>query len=133
MEGVIRTLATGCVVAISLCVGQSNAAGEKYQEQGRILGGILISVLIKEGACANSQECFKKELIFGDDDTAVRINFYDMQDTRLINALISEAILFGSQLEHKVPVKLTFNSRRKAELMGLRFWWEKSDISVEIN
>jgi len=133
MEGVIRSLATGCVLAISLCAGQSNAAGEKYREQGRILSETMVSVLIKEGACVNSQDCFNKDLIFGDDDTAINLNFYGLQNPRLIGALISEAIMFGSQDEHKVPVRITFNARRKSELMGLRFWSEKPDVSVEIN
>lgn len=122
----------GIVAITSLISGLSHAAGEKFQEQGNRLGMAMSTVLINEGACFSTQDCNDKELMFGGHGDRVNLSFYGIQDARLINSLISEAILFSSKSEFKVPVAIKFNFLPRAQLQGFRLKPVKPDISVEI-
>lgn len=111
----------------SICM----AGGGKFSESASHLSSSIYGRLIEGGICITRADCNKKEIFFGDHDLAVSFYFYGLVNNDVALTIIHDAIEFSAK--NKVPVDLYFYEDHKSELSGMKKFFKKPRIEVEIN
>jgi len=126
----IRLMLILCVCAVSLML---MGMGEKYSEQGRALSPRVYEVLFREGYCTDWQDCYRKEVMFGEDGNRVNLHLYGVQDRKVIASVLSMVAAEGMEITGGVPITIRFFSKPKKELLGLKSFTASPAIIMEVN
>jgi hypothetical protein len=107
--------------------------GEKYRRPGGVLYHSIINTIIAYGYCSDEQDCYRKEVMFGEHGNRVNLHLYDIHDQELIASILSMVATKGMQITGGVPIMIRFFSKPKKELLGHKSFSASPAITMEVN
>lgn len=121
-------------VLILLVCGHLAGCGEKYRTEGNALSKQLFDILIKNGYCKNYDECYAKEVMYGEDGDRVYLGIYGISDQKLLGEVLSFVVTEGRQITGGVPITVSVFSGKKREYVNsIKSFTAKPVIHLEIN
>lgn len=129
----IKWVGVHVVVVLStlFCSSISMAGGGAFSESASSLSSRIYGRVINGGICATKADCNRKEVFFGDHDLAVSFYFYGPIHGDVLLGIIQDAMELSKS--KKVPVELYFYEEYKRELIGVKKFFTKPRMEVEIN
>ncbi|MCY1410283.1 hypothetical protein D9M71_256490 [compost metagenome] len=114
-----------------LVTGYSMAGDGCFSEAAAVGSGVY-KYFIAEGLCRDFQDCIKKEYLFGECGGAIYLNFYGINDKRLIGEIENIIEEEFSELSEKAPMILSFYYGAHRDYVGLKGFFKRPDLIFEI-
>lgn len=110
------------LVFIFLCLNYLNsyAGGEQYRNQGHALGARIYEVLIQKHYCIDSNDCQKKEVMFGESGKRVNLNLYGIQEHEIISDVLQMVMHEGIKITDGAPITISVYPKQKSEYLGIK-------------
>ena len=88
-----RLVVISCICIMSLML---MGMGEKYRKQGGLVYKKILNVLVTENYCHDAQDCYRKEVIFGEHGNRVNWHLYGVHDQRVIASILTVVATEGA-------------------------------------